>query len=261
MLTLIQKSLAFIVAPTVEAERYAKQLSEGLSLNDPYHADVLVVFGGDGFMLHSLHQFQVLGKPVYGINCGTVGFLMNEANISSRAELLERLESAKTTLLHPLKMNVEACDGKTSIHHAINEVSLLRQTSQAARIRIYINDIIRLESLVGDGVILATPAGSTAYNLSARGPILPLDAQLLALTPLSVFRPRNWHGALLPNTAKVRFEILDADFRGVSATADDRTVSSVKIVDVFQDINVSYNLLFDPGHNLEERILREQFEY
>ena len=258
---MIQKNLAFIVAPTVEAERYAKQLSDDLSLSDPYHADVLVVFGGDGFMLHSLHQFQALGKPVYGINCGTVGFLMNEANIKSRAELLERLESAKTTLLHPLKMSVETSDGKTIIHHAINEVSLLRQTSQAARIRIYINDIVRLESLIGDGVILATPAGSTAYNLSARGPILPLDAQLLALTPLSTFRPRHWHGALLPNTAKVRFEILDADFRSVTATADDRTVSSVKIVDIFQDTNVSYSLLFDPGHNLEERILREQFEY
>ena len=158
-------------------------------------------------------------------------------------------------------MTVKTSDGKTSIHHAINEVSLLRQTSQAARIRIYINDIIRLESLIGDGVILATPAGSTSYNLSARGPILPLDAQLLALTPLSPFRPRHWHGALLPNTAKVRFEILDADFRSVSATADDRTVSSVQIVDVFQDTNVGYSLLFDPGHNLEERILREQFEY
>jgi NAD+ kinase len=257
----MQKNLAFIAAPTVEAERYAKQLSEGLSVNDPYHADLLVVFGGDGFMLHSLHQFQALGKPVYGINCGTVGFLMNESNIKSRDELLERLENAKATFLHPLKMSVETCDGKTAVYHAINEVSLLRQTSQAARIRICINDIIRLESLVADGIILATPAGSTAYNLSARGPILPLDAQLLALTPLSVFRPRNWHGALLPNTAKVRFEILDADFRGVSATADDRTVSSVKIVDVFQDTSVSYNLLFDPGHNLEERILREQFEY
>lgn len=249
------------MASTIEAERYAKQLSEGLSLCDPYRADVLVIFGGDGFMLRSLHQFQSLGKPVYGINCGTVGFLMNEANISSGNELLERLESAKATLLHPLKMTVKTSDGKTSIHHAINEVSLLRQTSQAARIRIYINDIVRLESLIGDGVILATPAGSTSYNLSARGPILPLDAQLLALTPLSPFRPRHWHGALLPNTAKVRFEILDADFRSVSATADDRTVSSVQIVDVFQDTNVSYGLLFDPGHNLEERILREQFEY
>jgi NAD+ kinase len=255
------KRLAFIVAPTTEAQRYAKRLSDGLTLDDPYQAELLVVFGGDGFMLQSLHQFQALGKPVYGINCGTVGFLMNEANMRSKTELLERLEGAKTTLLHPLKMNVTTCDGKTGSYNAINEVSLLRQTSQAARIRIYINDIVRLENLVGDGIILATPAGSTAYNLSARGPILPLGAQLLALTPLSAFRPRHWHGALLPNTAKVRFEVLDADFRCVSAAADDRTVSSVKVVDVFQDTSVSYNLLFDPGHNLEERILREQFEY
>jgi len=258
---LLEKHLAFIVAPTIEAERYAKQLSEGLSLNDPYHADILVVFGGDGFMLRSLHQYQPLGKPVYGINCGTVGFLMNESNISSKGELLERLESAKTTLLHPLKMSVKTCDGKASVHHAINEVSLLRQTSQAAKIRIYINDIVRLDSLIGDGIILSTPAGSTAYNLSAHGPILPLDTQLLALTPLSAFRPRHWRGALLPNTAKVRFEVLDANFRSVSATADDRTVSYIQTVDVFQDASVSYNLLFDPGHNLEERILREQFEY
>ncbi len=256
----MQKCLAFILASTKEAKNYADLLKKGITLVEPKDADILIVFGGDGFMLHSLHRYQNLNKPVYGINCGTVGFLMNAAKIKTSQELLECLNKAEITKLHPLKMHAQTIDGQTITHHAINEISLLRQTSQAAKIRILVNDIVRLDSLVGDGVILATPAGSTAYNFSARGPILPLGAPLLALTPLSAFRPRHWHGALLPNTAKVRFEILNPGYRSVSATADDRTVCDVKTVDIYQDTTVSYKLLFDPGHNLEERILKEQFE-
>ncbi len=253
------KRLAFIHSSTKEAENYANLLKKGLTLVEPQDADVLVVFGGDGFMLHSLHLYQNLNKPVYGINCGTVGFLMNDTKLKTSQELLKHLDKAEITELHPLKMHVQTSDGKAVTHHAINEVSLLRQTSQAAKIRILVNDVIRLDSLVGDGVILSTPAGSTAYNFSARGPILPLGAPLLALTPLSTFRPRHWHGALLPNIARVKFEILNPEFRSVSATADDRTVADVKTVDVYQDTSVSYKLLFGSGHNLEERILKEQF--
>jgi len=254
----VTQKLAFITAETFEAESCAKLL-KGEQVS-PEDADVLVVFGGDGFMLRTLHQFQALGKPVYGVNCGTVGFLMNEGNIDSVGDLLERIKASKTTHLYPLRMQAKTVSGKTVVQHAINEVSLLRQTSQAARIRVFVNDIVRLDCFVGDGLILATPAGSTAYNFSAGGAILPLEAPLLALTPLSGFRPRHWHGALLPNTAKVRLEILDADFRSVSATADDRTVPFVQTLDIYQDKSVAYKLLFDPGHNLEERILKEQFE-
>jgi NAD+ kinase len=251
--------LAFIISSAAEAQSYAEPLKKELTLVEPKDANILIVFGGDGFMLHSLHRYQNLNKPVYGINCGTVGFLMNSANITTTNELLERLNKAETTELHPLKMQVQTCDEKTFMHHAINEVSLLRQTSQAAKIRIIVNDVVRLDCLVGDGVILSTPAGSTAYNFSARGPILPLGASLLALTPLSTFRPRHWHGALLPNTAKVKFEILNPEYRSVSSTSDDITVPFVKTVDIYQDTTVSYKLLFDPDHNLEERILKEQF--
>ncbi len=251
--------LAFIVAPTPTAEALARCLTEThlFTLTSPQEADVLIVLGGDGFMLHSLHTHQSLNKPVYGIHCGTVGFLMN-AQMPTAGNLMSRLEEAKLTLLHPLKMRAENVHG-TFVYHAINEVSLLRETFQAAKIKIFLNDVERLSSLTGDGLIVATPAGSTAYNLSAQGPILPLESPLITLTPLSPFRPRHWRGAILPDTTVVRLEILEADHRRVSATADDLTVSSVKQVTIQRDTSLSYQLLFDPNHNLEDRILQEQF--
>ncbi len=252
--------LAFIAAPTPAAQSLADCLkkSKDFILTSPQQADILIVLGGDGFMLHSLHKYQSLKKPVYGIHCGTVGFLMNAQPLETAEDLVYRLQKAKLTPLHPLKMTAHTSK-QTFTRHAINEVSLLRETSQAAKIRILLNEIERLPSLTGDGLIIATPAGSTAYNLSAQGPILPLESSLVALTPLSPFRPRHWRGALLPNDTSIRLEILEADRRAVSATADDYTVHHVKSVVIKQDFEMSYDLLFDLGHNLEDRILKEQF--
>ena len=252
-------TLAFIVSPSSKAQSLASLLTTSPLYNTtrPEDADILVVLGGDGFMLRTLHTYQSLNKPVYGINCGTVGFLMNDQP-PSPDDLFQRLESSVSTPLHPLKMTAYTDHG-TFTHHAINEVSLLRETPQAAKIRILINQVERLPLFVGDGLIVATPAGSTAYNLSAQGPILPLGSSLIALTPLSAFRPRRWRGALLPQSAHVCLEILEADRRHVSATADDQTVPKVNRVDICQDLGLCYWLLFDPGHNLEERILKEQF--
>jgi len=249
-------NLAFIAAATQEAQK-AKETLEGLyPSTPPEKADVIIVLGGDGFMLKTLHQFQSLEKPVYGMNYGSVGFLMNAYH---EKDLLGRLKSANETVLHPLKMEATTATGKKVIAHAINEVSLLRQTAQAAKIRIYVDEISRLDMVVCDGVLVSTPAGSTAYNLSAHGPIIPINANLLALTPISVFRPRRWRGALLPDTAQVLLEILEADKRPVSATADDQEVRDVQQVKIYQDAHVKYRLLFDPHHDLEERILGEQF--
>ncbi|MCX7338426.1 MAG: NAD kinase [Alphaproteobacteria bacterium] len=251
--------LALVASTSKKARSMKKILEKGIELVPPEQADRIVVLGGDGFMLRSLHQFQSLGKPVYGINCGTVGFLMNSPDIQSVDDLFQRLKAAETTVLHALKMDTITTQGVAVSHYAINEVSLLRQTHQAVKIRITVNGVVRLEELIGDGLIVATPAGSTAYNFSAHGPILPLGTPLLALTPLSPFRPRHWRGALLHNTAHIRLDILDADHRSISATADDRTVQSVQRVDIYQDQTIGFALLFDPGHNLETRILREQF--
>lgn len=253
------KKLSFIVAPTPTARTLSALLmaSPLYSTTSPEEADVLVVLGGDGFMLRTLHTYQSLKKAVYGINCGTVGFLMN-SQPHDAAHLLNRIENAVITPLHPLKMTAYTAEGVFT-HHAINEVSLLRETHQAVKIRVLINNIEKLPSFVGDGLIVATPAGSTAYNLSAQGPILPLGSSLIALTPLSAFRPRRWRGALLPQSAHISLEVLEADRRCVSATADDQTISKVNRVDIYQDLGLYYWLLFDPGHNLEERILNEQF--
>ena len=218
-------------------------------------ADIIVALGGDGFMLQTLHAFLGTGKPIYGMNLGSVGFLMNEYRPD---KLIERLDAAERAVVHPLRMKAHTARGATEAL-AFNEVSLLRQTRQAAKIRIVVDEKIRIGELICDGVLVSTPAGSTAYNQSAHGPILPIDAALLALTPISAFRPRRWHGALLPHRARTRFEILDPEKRPVSAVADDLEVRHVTIVDVAEDRSIAMTMLFDAGHSLDERILAEQF--
>jgi NAD+ kinase len=221
-------------------------------------AETLVALGGDGFMLQTLHHMLEADcpKPVFGMNRGTVGFLMNEWRLD---RLPERIAGAKAIRVAPLEMRATKVKGETFVHAAINEVSLLRETRQAAKIRILVDGKPRTSELICDGVLVSTPAGSTAYNLSAHGPILPIDADLLALTPISAFRPRRWRGALLPHRAKVRFEILESDKRPVSAVADDYEVRDVTAVDVAEDRAISMTMLYDAGHNLDERILAEQF--
>jgi len=218
-------------------------------------ADIVVALGGDGFMLQTLHAFVGKGKPIYGMNLGSVGFLMNEYR---EGDLMERLAAAEPEGLHPLRMRAQTNKGSSEAL-AFNDVHLFRQTRQAAKIRILIDGKPRINELICDGVLVSTPAGSTAYNLSAHGPILPIDAALLALTPISAFRPRRWHGALLPRRAMVRFEILESAKRPVSAVADDFEVRDVVAVDVAEDRNVTMTMLFDHGHSLDERILAEQF--
>lgn len=218
-------------------------------------ADIIVALGGDGFMLQTLHAFLGTGKPIYGMNLGSVGFLMNEYRPD---KLVERLEAAERAIVHPLRMKAHTAKGMVEAL-AFNEVSLLRQTRQAAKICIMVDERVRIAELVCDGVLVSTPAGSTAYNLSAHGPILPIDAALLALTPISAFRPRRWHGALLPHRAKVRFEVRESGKRPVSAVADDFEVRDVSTVDVAEDRSIAMTMLYDAGHNLDERILTEQF--
>jgi NAD+ kinase len=221
----------------------------------PDAADVIVALGGDGFMLQTLHAFLGKGKPIYGMNLGSVGFLMNEYR---QEDLDQRLALAEQAVVHPLRMTAYRKDGKVEAL-AFNEVSLLRETRQAAKIRVMVDERPRINELICDGILVATPAGSTAYNLSAHGPILPIDAALLALTPISAFRPRRWRGALLPHRARVRFEILESGKRPVSAVADDREVRDVSAVDVAEDRSIAMTMLYDAGHNLDERILSEQF--
>ncbi len=219
------------------------------------NADIVIALGGDGFMLQTLHSFLGQNKPIYGMNLGSVGFLMNEY---SEDKLASRIEAAEPAVVHPLRMRAQT--GRQNVEAlAFNEVSLLRQTRQTAKIRIIVDGKTRISELTCDGVLISTSAGSTAYNLSAHGPILPIDADLLALTPISAFRPRRWRGALLSHRAQVRFEIIEAEKRPVSAVADDFEVRDVKIVDVAEDRSVSMTMLFDQGHSLDERILAEQF--
>ena len=219
-------------------------------------ADAIIALGGDGFMIATLHQVMQSGTPVYGMNRGSVGFLMNEFN---EVDLPARLRAAHQTVIHPLRMRATDQSGNTIEALAINEVSMLRATRQAAKIAISVDGAPRLDELICDGVLVATPAGSTAYNLSAHGPILPIDADLLAVTPISAFRPRRWRGALLPKRAKIRFDVLEPRKRPVNAVADSTEMIAVDWVEaeVAQDVNL--RLLFDPGHTLDERILREQF--
>ena len=218
-------------------------------------ADVIVALGGDGFMLQTLHAFLRKGKPIYGMNLGSVGFLMNEYREDA---LLDRLAAAEQAVVHPLRMQAKGRDGAVEAL-AFNEVSLLRETRQAAKLRVVVDERPRIAELICDGILVATPAGSTAYNLSAHGPILPIDAALLALTPISAFRPRRWRGALLPHRARVRFEVLESAKRPVSAVADDLEVRNVSTVDIEEDRSIAMTMLYDAGHNLDERILSEQF--
>ncbi len=224
----------------------------------PEEADIIVALGGDGLMLQTLHRTMKAPKPIYGMNRGSVGFLMNEY---SEHNLLERLEAALPSIIHPLLMRAHDVRGIETTARAINEVSLLRQTYQAAKLRIEVDKATRLNELIADGMLVATPAGSTAYNLSANGPILPLGTPLMALTPLSPFRPRRWRGALLPDAAQVVIEVLEADKRPVAAAADHYEIRRVTRVEVSMDRATSLILLHDPGHSLDERILREQFRY
>jgi NAD+ kinase len=219
-------------------------------------ADVIVALGGDGFMLGTLHRTQHLDAPVYGMNRGTVGFLMNEY---SESDLPDRLAAAEEAVINPLAMRATAADGTVTEALAINEVSLLRMGPQAAKLRITIDGRLRMEELVCDGALVATPAGSTAYNYSAHGPILPIGSDVLALTAIAPFRPRRWRGALLPKSAQVRFDVQEPEKRPVMADADSRSVLDVVRVEIWSEPGVRHRILFDPGHGLEERLIREQF--
>lgn len=249
-------NIAFVSSDTDTAKRAYQRLIKKFGQVSPDRADVIVVLGGDGAMLETLHRFLDHDVPIYGMNRGTVGFLMNEFRESG---LKKRLEAAQKVELHPLHMNVTTVDGVTSQAHCINEVALLRETRQAAKLRISIDRKVRMPELICDGAVVATPAGSTAYNLSAHGPIIPLGAELLALTPISAFRPRRWRGALLPSTAEVRIDIQEPKKRPVSAVADYTEIRDVRRVRIRQSNDITMTLLFDPEHNLEERILNEQF--
>jgi NAD+ kinase len=250
--------LALLASPTDDAQAALAILGKLHGIHAPHDADVVVALGGDGFMLQTLHRHGGLGKPVFGMKLGSVGFLMNQYR-EVGDDLLARIEAAEPAILHPLEMLVQTESGATVGSLAYNEVSLLRQTRQAAHISIELNGQVRLDELICDGVMLATPAGSTAYNFSALGPILPLGSNVMALTPIAPFRPRRWRGAVLKSGTEVRFRALDPHKRPVSATADSHEVRDVIEVLVRESLDRSVTLLFDPEHNLEERILIEQF--
>ncbi len=251
-------ALAFVSSGTPEALDALAALSAEYGQVPVEQADIIVALGGDGFLLQTLRETMGTGKKVYGMNRGTIGFLMNEFALDA---LPERIGAAVAETIRPLEMEATTMEGETAKAVAINEVALWRQSYQTAKIRISVDGKERLEELSCDGVMVATPAGSTAYNLSAHGPILPLDAPLLALTPVSPFRPRAWRGALLPNRSEVRFDILEPGKRPVNAAADHTEVKSVQSVTVRQSRKATATLLFDPSHSWNERILKEQFRY
>jgi NAD+ kinase len=250
------RKIAFVAADHQTAREALSALKKRYGQVAPGKAEAIVALGGDGFMLETLHRHIRRGVPIYGMHRGSVGFLMNNYALEG---LLERLNTATPVSLRPLRMRARTRDGRERKALAINEVSLLRETRQAAKLRISVDGVIRLDELICDGALVSTPAGSTAYNLSAHGPIIPVGAGLLALTPISAFRPRRWRGALLPSKASVTFDILEADKRPVSAVADYTEVRDVVRVHVVEDPKVTLTLLFDPEHNLEERIVKEQF--
>ncbi|HHS88998.1 MAG TPA: NAD kinase [Rhodobacteraceae bacterium] len=254
---MVQRDKIAFIASDVDIARNAFSRLTGKYGNAALEdADVIVALGGDGFMLQTLHKTMPLDTPVYGMNCGTIGFLMNEFDEDN---LTERLAQAEEERINPLKMVAERVNGSRHEALAINEVSLLRAGPQAAKLRIRVDGKVRLEELVCDGALVSTPAGSTAYNYSAHGPILPIDSEVLALTAIAPFRPRRWRGALLPKSAVVRFEVLEADKRPVMADADSRSVKNVAWVEVSSKNDIVHRILFDPGHGLEERLTREQF--
>ena len=249
-------SICVVAADTADARSALDKLVDKYGQCDPSRARLVVALGGDGFMLQTLHRFRQQHVPVFGMNCGSVGFLMNEYQ---EGGLPERLARAEPVVIHPLRMIATTSDGMVAQALAFNEVSMLRQTRQAAKLRITIDGKVRLAELNCDGALVATPAGSTAYNLSVAGPIIPLGADLLALTPISAFRPRRWRGALLPHNALISFDVMESGKRPVSAVADDTEVRNVVHIEVREDRSEKVVLLFDPEHNLEERILKEQF--
>ncbi|MBL8531236.1 MAG: NAD kinase [Hyphomonadaceae bacterium] len=248
--------IAFTASARPEAQDAMRRLRHAYGEAGETQADVIVALGGDGHMLETLRRRLKDKKPVYGMHRGTVGFLMNDY---AEENLVERLEKAEPVRIRPLVALCQTLTGETVTERAFNEVSLLRQTAQTARLRILIDGAERMPELQCDGVMVATPAGSTAYNYSAHGPILPINARLLALTPISAFRPRRWRGALLPHTAHVRIEVLEAERRPVSASADNHETRNVLAVEVREDAGAALSMLFDRGHALDERILREQF--
>lgn len=250
--------IAFVASESPAAKRALSKLQKRHGVVDPQSADVVVALGGDGHMLQTMHRFASTGMPIYGMNRGSVGFLMNDF---AEKDLAARLHAAELTVIHPLKMTATAQGGGKQTAIAFNEVSLLRQRHQAAKIRISVDGQVRLEELACDGILLATPVGSTAYNLSAHGPILPIGSPLLALTPISAFRPRRWRGAIIPRTAHVSLSILEADKRPVAAVADHLEVRNVETVEIAEDKKRSVKILFDPGHSLAERVLNEQFKF
>ncbi len=249
-------NFAFLASDTEVAQAARAALVDRYGDVAPEAADVIVALGGDGFMLQTLHGTQHLPAPVYGMNCGTIGFLMNEYE---PVGLRDRLARAEEEVINPLHMHAETPDGRVVEALAINEVSLLRAGPQAAKLRISVDGKVRMEELVCDGALVSTPAGSTAYNYSAHGPILPIGSDVLALTAMAAFRPRRWRGALLPKDAVVRFDVLEPEKRPVRADADSRSVQRVVNVEVKSETAVEHRLLFDPGHGLEERLIREQF--
>jgi NAD+ kinase len=250
--------IAFFASEAPIARKALARLTKLYGNAAPSSADAVVALGGDGLMLQALHKFMSSGLPIYGMNRGSVGFLMNDF---SDKKLLERLHEAELTSIRPLKMTAIGHDGKTHQGLAFNEVSFLRQRSQAAKLHITIDGKSRLDELICDGLLVSTPVGSTAYNLSAHGPILPIGSSLLALTPISAFRPRRWRGAILPHNAKVKITVLESEKRPVAAVADHIEVRNVATVEIAEDKKRSVKLLFDPGHSLAERVLNEQFKF
>ncbi|WP_339860847.1 NAD kinase [Paremcibacter congregatus] len=252
------RKIALAASDTDSAQEAADALKECYDFVPLEEADVIVALGGDGYVLHLIHEIIPHKASIFGMNKGTVGFLLNDFKVEN---LLERINASTSVTLHPLRMTAYTEDDSKVEALAMNEVSLLRQTRQTAKIRVSIDGKVRMEELVCDGILLATPAGSTAYNLSAHGPIIPMRAEIMAMTPISAFRPRRWKGALLPQNAKVTFEVLNPEKRPVSAVADTKEVRHIKRVDIEQDRTIKINLLFDRHHTLEERILNEQFIY
>ena len=251
-----RERIAFVTSSSEASQEALRRLRAKYPDKSIDDADVIVALGGDGFMLQTLHRNLSRNLPIYGMNRGTVGFLMNDYD---EEDLLERIAQAELTIVHPLEMKAHVASGAVMTLSAINEVSLLRQTRQAAKLRITVDQIVRVEEMICDGVLVATPAGSTAYNLSAHGPILPLHAGVLALTPISSFRPRRWRGALLPRSSHVQIDVIEPEARPVSVVADSTEVRDVCRVEIVELRDVELKLLFDAGHGLEERILHEQF--
>lgn len=250
------KKISFVASRSDDAKGAFDLLTNAYGNAPMDEADVIVALGGDGLMLQTLHETEHLETPVYGMNRGSVGFLMNAF---SDEDLFTRLDAAEEAVIHPLKMTAQCVDGTSVQSLAINEVSLIRHGPQAAKLRISVDGRERLSELVCDGALLSTPAGSTAYNYSAHGPILPIGAEILALTAMAAFRPRRWRGALLPMSAHVKFDVLEHEKRPVNAVADGKEALNVLSVEIVNDPSVSHRILFDPGHGLEERLIREQF--